>query len=520
MEDFELLIGLCVVAIVLTAAARRMGAPYPAFLALGGVVLALVPGVPRFALRPDLALALFVAPVLLDAAYDASPRDLKDNWAPLFGLVVGAVLLTTLAVAYVARAFEPTLPWAAAIALGAIVAPPDAAAATAVLAQVRPPRRIVTILEGESLLNDASALLIYRVAAGAAVNHGFSAKTLGPTFLLGIAASLVFGPVVARIYLPLVKRIEDTPSAILAQFVSTFGVWIIADRLGLSPVLAMVSYAIAIARVAPDLTPARLRVPAYAVWETVVFVANVLAFVLIGMQIRPVFEGLSAGERSRYLYVAAAVLVTVIVVRIAWVMSYNTAVRLKIRRFGFHPPRPMTAPSVQSGVAISWCGMRGVVTLAAALALPASADGTPFPFRNLIVLTAFSVVLGTLVLQGLTLKPLLRFLALRDDDPVGREVDLARERVFEAVMATMGDDMSLTVQAVREEYETLLQREVDEHGSGSEWSHFAREDAHRRALAAARHVMSALRANATIGDDAFHAIEEDLDRIEIATFPR
>jgi CPA1 family monovalent cation:H+ antiporter len=519
VKAFELMIGLCLVAVVLTGIARRVGAPYPAFLAIGGACLALVPGVPRFELRPELALALFVAPVLLDAAYDASPRDLKDNWGPLTGLVVVAVALTTAAVAWVTRRFVPVMPWAAAVALGAIVAPPDAAAATAVLRQVRLPRRILTILEGESLLNDASALLIYRIALGAVASHGLSARELGPTFLLGIAGSIVFGPLVAWAYLPLSKRVEDPPSSILLQFISTFGIWIVADYLHLSPVLATVSYAIAVARRAPDLTPARLRVPSYAVWDTVVFMANILAFVLIGMQIRPVFEGLSPGERARYLYVAGAVLVTVIVVRIVWVMAFNAVYRWRIRRHGFHPPRPMLAPTVQSGIVVSWCGMRGVVTLAAALALP-DIGGAPFPFRNLIVLTAFSVVLGTLILQGLTLKPLLRWLDLRDDDPVSHELDLARSRVLEAVLASLGDDGSITVQAVREEYEALLVNDADDSASGDAALATTREEVHRRALSAARHVISQMRSSAAIGDDAFHKVEEDLDRIEFATFPR
>ncbi|HET6956433.1 MAG TPA: cation:proton antiporter, partial [Vicinamibacterales bacterium] len=167
MKELEVLVGLVLAAVMLAALARRVGAPYPVFLALGGAILAFVPGAPKFSVLPEVALALFVAPVLLDAAYDASPRDLRDNWAPVTSLVVFAVSLTTIAVAVVARALLPGLPWAPAIALGAVVAPPDAAAATAVLRPLRPPHRILTILEGESLLNDASALLIYRLAVGA-----------------------------------------------------------------------------------------------------------------------------------------------------------------------------------------------------------------------------------------------------------------------------------------------------------------------------------------------------------------
>src|SRR3954451_16516760 len=184
MHQFEQILSLFVAAILLAAAARRGGAPYPAFLALGGALLAFVPGVPSLQLPPELVLALFVAPVLLDAAYDASLRDLRDNWAPVTGLVVFAVGLTTGAVAGVTHTLLPTMPWAAAITLGAIVAPPDAVAATAVLRPLRLPHRLLTILEGESLLNDASALLIYRLAVGAVTANSFSFGSIAPTFLL------------------------------------------------------------------------------------------------------------------------------------------------------------------------------------------------------------------------------------------------------------------------------------------------------------------------------------------------
>src|SRR5262245_51908417 len=179
MKELEALIGFVVAAVALAALARRVGAPYPVFLAIGGALLAFVPGAPSFTVLPELALAIFVAPVLLDAAYDASPRDLKDNWAPLTSLVVFAVGLTTIAVAMVAATLMPQMRWAPAIALGAVVAPPDAAAATAVLRSLQPPRRILTILEGESLLNDASALLIYRLAVGAVAANGFSIAAVG-----------------------------------------------------------------------------------------------------------------------------------------------------------------------------------------------------------------------------------------------------------------------------------------------------------------------------------------------------
>jgi NhaP-type Na+/H+ or K+/H+ antiporter len=207
MRELEVILALVLAAVILAALARRVGAPYPVFLAIGGALLALLPQAPSFTLPPELVLALFIAPVLLDAAYDASLRDLKDNWVGLTELVVVAVALTAGAVALVARALVPEMPWGAAIALGALVAPPDAAAA--VLRPLRPPHRILTILEGESLLNDASALLIYRLAVGAVAANGFSIGSVAPTFLLAVAGSLVAGPVLGWIPSAAIQAARD-----------------------------------------------------------------------------------------------------------------------------------------------------------------------------------------------------------------------------------------------------------------------------------------------------------------------
>jgi monovalent cation/hydrogen antiporter len=510
MRELEQLLGLFVAAVILAGVARRVGAPYPVFLALGGALLAFLPMAPSFTLPPELALALFVAPILLDAAYDASLRDLMDNWVPVTSLVVFAVGFTTAAVAVVARALVPGMPWAPAIALGAVVAPPDAVAATAVLRQLRPPHRLLTILEGESLLNDAGALLIYRLAVGAVAANSFSIAAVAPAFLLAVAGSVVVGPALGWLTLRVLDRVQHVPTAIILQFVSTFGVWMLAEHVGLSGVLTMVCYAITVAQTAPERTPARIRIPTYAVWETVIFALNILAFIFIGLQIRPILDGLEAADRGRYFVVAAAVLLTVIVVRLAWHMSFNAVVRWRHRRFGFRPPRPMLRPTIGSGLIISWAGMRGIVSLAAALALP-----TTFPYRDLIVLTAFSVVLGTLAIQGLTLKPLLWALDLHDDDPVGRELRAARQRALRAALASLAREESPVSDAVRHEFTAHLAYE-GANADQSDTTRSAHGDLHREALQSARQAVLAMRANDEIGDDAFHQIEEELDWLEMA----
>ena len=248
MTAFEWIIGLLLGAVALTALARRLGIPYLTFLAIGGTLLAFTPGAPQWTLEPELALALFVAPVLLDAAYDTSLRELRENWLPVAALVFFAVAITTAAVAVVARRLVPDLPWSAAIALGAIVAPPDAAAAVAIVRQVSLPYRLQKVLEGESLLNDASALLIYRVAAGAALTHTLSFNDYGPRISVALIGSGAVGYLFAKASPALTRRITDAPSAIIVQFATTFVVWIVAERLGLSGILTIVVYAITLAR--------------------------------------------------------------------------------------------------------------------------------------------------------------------------------------------------------------------------------------------------------------------------------
>ena len=349
-----------------------------------------------------------MAPVLLDAAFDTSLRDLRNNWLPVSTLVLVAVGVTTAAVAVVAHWLRPDMPWAVAIALGAIVAPPDAAAATAILRQVNLPYRIQKILEGESLLNDASALLIYRVAVGLVAAEHMKVHEFVPSIALALFGSLIAGFLFARVWAQITRRITEAPSAIITQFAGTFMVWIVAEHIGLSGILTIVAYAITIARTAPERTPARLRVASYAVWETVVFVLNVLAFILIGMQLNPIWSGLNDEVRLRYCSFAAAILAVVIFARIAWVMPYGAFLRALNAR-GLLPSHVSPAvPTLERGIIVSWCGMRGIVTLAAAFALP---EG--FPYRDLILLTAFAVVLGTLVVQGLTLRPVILALQIR-----------------------------------------------------------------------------------------------------------
>ena len=517
MIVFELAIALLLFAALMSLWANRIGVPYPAVLALGGAILALIPVTPQVRLDPELALALFVAPVLLDAAFDASPRDLRHNLRPILNLAFFTVVLTTLAVAVVARRIIPAMPWAAAIALGAIVSPPDAAAATAVLRRLNPPHRLLVILEGESLFNDATALVIFRVAALAAVTGAFSVGTALGTLLLSGIGGVLAGIVLSRLALWMLLRVEDIQISVLLQFLSTFAVWIIAARLGLSPVITVVTYAMCAARHAPSRIDGRHRIASYAVWEVAVFVLNALAFLLIGLQLRGILQRIDPSALRTYVLFAVAVCTTVILVRILWWMPYNAWARWQIRR-GSPRTRHLTMlPTVGSGLLISWAGMRGLVTVAAALALPDAADGTPFPFRDLILLSAFGVVVGTLVVQGLTLGPLMRRVRLDPDTSVEREIGLARAETARAALVVLGDAPDPeAAEILRKEYQARLNLgRIEAATSSARAYESSLARLQRSAVAAQRAALEDLRQREVIGDDAYHAIEAEIDVLDL-----
>ena len=358
MQIFETIIILLVGATLLSALARRMAIPYPALLALGGACIAMFPiqGLPRLDLSPDLILTLFVAPVLLDAAHGTSLRDLRKHWRPISSLVLIAVGLTTLAIACIARHLIPDMPWGAAIALGALLAPPDAVAAMAVLGQVNPPHRIRTVLEGESLFNDASSLLIYKLAVSAVVAGGFQTTDVLPPFFLVVFGSVLAGWLLARLARYQISLIKDVPTAVIIQFALTFGVWILAEYLGLSGVVTIVIFGLTISSYSTLSMPARLRISSFAFWDSAIFVLNVLAFTLIGLQLRPIFEGLDHTQSRHMVVLALTLLVAVIVVRFLWVMLHTLLHRIQKPGAGVESSPLAT----RYGLVVAWSGMRGI----------------------------------------------------------------------------------------------------------------------------------------------------------------
>jgi NhaP-type Na+/H+ or K+/H+ antiporter len=501
MSFFESLLVLLTAAILLLQVSRRLALPYPALLAAAGVGLALIPGAPKIALDPHIALALFIAPALVDAAFDFPVGAVWRLWRPLFALAVVAVILSAGAVAWLGVTFAG-LPLYAAIALGAIVAPPDAAAATAVLGTVSMPRRSVAVLKGESLLNDASALLLFSAATSVQVHQGFDAAL---ALRLGIAVpgGILLGILLAQAMKYVQPVLRGTLGGNLFEFVSCFGVWIIAERLGLSAVLCLVAFAMTIARGAGLTTPPRSRIHSFAVWDSVVFLLNVLAFLLMGFQARSIIGGMAPDRLREAVLFALAVVACLIVVRMAGALIYNRLAHRFAAQSGDSTP-----PSLREGVLIGWCGMRGLVTMATAFALPAS-----FPQRDLIVLTAFAVVIATLVVQGLTLGPLVRLLGLDGEDGLEEELEAARADMARVALAALDGKTGPAADHWRYGFDAMLAAAA---APGDCAALNAKRKIGRAAMRRQRKRLEELRLARKVGADAFLILQEELDFHEVA----
>ena len=370
-EVLSLVLALLLVVALLTVAARRLGIPYPILMTLGGlalgVVLGLVPGQPRVELAPELVFLLFLPPLLFGAAFFTSPRELADNARPIGLLAVGLVLATTVIVAVIVHTLAPGVPWAVAFVLGAVVSPPDAVAATSIAQRLGLPRRVVIILEGESLVNDATALVAYRLAVAAAVSGAFSLGEATLSFAVVSVGGVVIGLAAGWAITFVLARLEDPPVEVLLSLLAPFGAWLPAETLGVSGVLSVVTAGIVVGRRAPRIMSSDTRVLGSGVWQMVVFTLTGLVFILIGLQLPTILDSLSAsrsfGELASW---AVVVSVTVILVRLAWVFPGTYLPRLLSARV--RERERMPAP--RNVLIVGWAGMRGVVSLAAALALP------------------------------------------------------------------------------------------------------------------------------------------------------
>ena len=409
---FELVLALLAAALVLSGFASRTALPPAAALVLGGMALALVPGVPAFDLDPDLILVLFLPPLLMASAYGTAWRDFRAEMVPILVMAIGAVAFTTFCVGVAVHAVAPNLPLAACFTLGAIVSPPDAVAAKAVLQRLKLPRRLVTILEGESLVNDASGLVLYRFSVAAAMTGTFNAGEAVGRFVWLAVGGIGFGLLAGYLVVQVLRRIHDADFATALTLMMSWAIYIGAERLGASGVLAVVAAGILFGLMQHAALGANFRVQAGAFWEVIVYVLEALVFVLIGLALRGVLDRQAGTGLASALPITLAAIAVVVVSRLIWVLLIVTAPGLLPARLR----APRSRQSLLPPLMVGWAGMRGVVTLAVALALPEA-----FPDRDQLLIASFAVILFTVLVQGTTLGPLIRLSRLDTLEEPGRE---------------------------------------------------------------------------------------------------
>ena len=514
MDALTAVLAILVAIAILFEIARRFGVPYPTLFVLGGLGLAFVPGLPRIALEPQLVLLVFLPPLLFTAAVETPIRDLRTNLAPILRLSLGLVLFTIVIVAAVVHA-AIGLEWAAAFTLGAIVAPTDAIAATSVFRRLGAPRVAGTLIEGESLLNDATALVAYRAAVLVWMGGSFVLSEVLAGFAITALGGIAIGVIVGRLGGEILRRLDDPPVEVVVSLVLPFAAYLPADRAGLSGVLAAVAAGLMIgSRLGKILSP-NSRVLWLSTWKMVGFVLNGFVFVLIGLELPTILAGLAG--RSPLLILGLVLLVSAVVVvgRILWVFAASLLPGSPRRVVARTNPRL----AKRLTFVVSWAGLRGAVSLAAALALPAT-----FPERDLILLMTFTVILVTLVGQGLTLPYVVRWAGWDGVEPEGDEATLAR-----AVQYQAGLDEIVRARPAWPDHQPLLDRLESSLRDRTE--HLATEDpdetAERRqerleheqiqrgVIAAQRAAVIELRDRREINDRTLRAIERELDLEEI-----
>jgi monovalent cation/hydrogen antiporter len=520
-QRIDLVLGLLVAIAALALIARKIKVPYPILFVVGGLLIALIPGLPRFQLEPELVFLLFLPPLIFPAALFTSWRDFRANLRPISLLALGLVLFTTVIVGWLAHHLIPGLPFAAAFALGAIISPPDAVAATAITQQLGVPRRIVTVLEGESLVNDASALVALRFAVAALVSGTFSVSAALIGFVIVSVGGVVLGLAAGWVSVRVQKWIDDPPVQIIISLLTPFAAYLPAERLGVSGVLAVVAAGLYVGWHSPEITDAKTRLQAYPFWEMVVYLLNGIVFILLGLQLPEVLHTLKSSSMLRVCGQAALLSLAVILIRIIWVFPATYLPRLLSPKLRQRDPYP----DWRNVMIVAWTGMRGVVSLAAALGLPFALDnGQPFPGRDLIIFFTFVVILATLVVQGLSLPFLIRWLEVHGDNEAEEEERQARLEANNAAMARLKELArqdsipNELVQRLHSEYEDRI-RELNEGRLEADGEPRRRRTSpytglQSEALKVERQVILGLRNQRVINDEVMRRIEHDLDLAE------
>jgi Na+/H+ antiporter len=512
----ELVLALLVVVALLVTISRRIRVPYPVLLLLGGLVVGLVPGIPPLELDPEVVFLLVLPPILYVSAFFTPIRDFRANLKNISSLAVGLVAVSAGVIAVMAMWLVPGMTWPLAVALGAIVAPPDAIAATAIAQRLAVPRRIVSILEGESLLNDATALTIYRAAVGAAV-------AAAVVSVLGSLASFVFvalGGILIGIFVGWVitwvrTHLTDTPVEITVSLLTPFAAYLPAELLGVSGVLAAVTAGLFIGRRASRIMGSEARVAGRAVWEILVFLLNGVVFLGIGFQISSISREMDRTTLLQLAAVGVVVSLALIAVRAVWIFATT---------LGQLVAKSQRRMRVAESIVLSWAGMRGVVSLAAALAMPISLPGSTLPARDAIIIITFTVILVTLVGQGLTLPLVIRAVGLGSDEDEGHEEAHARGELVDIALARIGElyEKWPTHRELLDNLRSTYQHRADhaeqhheDRGSAAEQELIDHRAIRRDVIDSQREALARLRDAGAIDDDVLRNIERELDLEEL-----
>lgn len=513
MDLLEIVLFLLLCSVALGWVARRLNFPYPIALVIGGAALGFLPELPQFPFDPQFILVLVLPPILYQAALLTSWRDFKANIRPISLLAVGLVIATTLAVGAALKFVVPDIPWAAAFVLGAIVSPPDAVAATAILARLNVPRRVVTILEGESLVNDASGLVLYKFAVAAVLTGAFSFLDASAQFVGVAVGGVIVGVLLGRFFVFIHRYLGDVFIEVLMTLSVPYITYILAESLQVSGVLAVVAAGLVRGRYSPEIVSAEMRIIARSVWNLLVFLLTSLVFILIGLQLSGIVGRLTGYSAMELVFYGTLVSAVAIAVRFAWIYPATYLPRmLSARLRELDPAPPETALFI-----MSWCGMRGIVSLAAALALPLALDGgAPFPGRDLIIFLTFVVIAVTLVLQGLSLALLIRVLRVGTDWSEHEEEQHARFALGKAAIAAIGElaakenvpaEMAERIRAEFAEKVRIAPPGGQVLSGGADVAKRLRSTAIR----AERQELIRIWRENKISDDVLHHLEEDLD---------
>ena len=525
-QSIQIVLGLLVAVGILVVIARRIDVPYPVLLVIGGLLLGLIPGLPNVELRPELVLLLFLPPLLYWDSLNTSLRDFRANLRSISLLAIGLVIATTCIVAVVAHIFVG-LSWPTAFVLGAIVSPTDTVAASAIAQRLALPRRLTTILSDESIVNDATALVIYATAVSAVTQGSFSFLNAGFEFFKDGIGGVVLGLAIAWCIGQIRRYLHDPPVENTLSLLSGFAAYIPATALGLSGVLAVLAMGIYLGRKGPAVVSSQTRVQAEQMWEIVVFLLNGLIFILIGLQLHSVLAKLTQTSITTLIADAVVISITVILTRLIWVFPGTYVPRFLSRQIREKEP----FPSWQSTVIVGWTGMRGGVSLATALALPLTIHATiAFPGRDMIVFLTFSVILATLVIQGLTLPLLIRRLKLPNDESADREEAKARLKAARAALTRL-DELSSEEWVEKEMVDDLRLHFSDQdrrftaryHGTEDGANQELKATTYQRLkielIGVERHTIIELRNQGIINDEVMRKIQHDLDLEELRLQP-